>query len=186
MNAKGSFAIGLLGVLVAATGCSGTVVGNERGTGGDADGGDMPDASPDDEKDAGLPSPYTDAGVQDAFEEYVDPGCPDAAEPLFAYDCDPFAPPPGDCPEDHACYPFVEYPSEPCAAEIYGSFCLPTGTQTQGEFCVSATDCAAGFVCVVSGAGNQCVRLCSLTDPKTCPDGQICEPLDVAGYGGCL
>lgn len=185
MNAKGCIAVGLFGALNALTGCSGSVVGNERAVPEAPDGG-FADAQPETGTDGALPNPYVDAGSIDAFEEYVDPGCPDAAPPSFNYECDPFAPPPGDCPEDHACYPYVSYPSEPCEAEVYGSYCLPGGTQTQGEFCSTPTDCAAGFVCVVSGSGNQCVRLCSLTDPTTCPDGQICEPIDVAGFGGCL
>jgi hypothetical protein len=185
MTAKGCGAIGLLLGLAVIFGCSGTVYSNENGL---RDDGGVDAATPDARVDSAFDAakPNADGATQDAFEEYVDPGCPDAAAPVFDYACDPFAPPPGDCLEFEACYPYVEYPWDPCEAELYGSFCMPAGTQTQGEPCGSPLDCAAGFVCVVSGAGNQCVRICSLTDPSTCSNGQICEPLDVAGYGGCL
>ncbi len=181
MNAKG-FVLGLV-LSAGALSCSGSVVGNERGVSGDAGSDAMPDASINPESSV-PPDATPDAA--DAFEEYVDPGCPDAPTPIFDYQCDPLAPPPGGCSEGEACYPFVSYPADPCDAEVYGSYCLPSGSLEQGKHCFSPTDCAPGFVCVVSGAGNQCVRLCSLTDPTTCPEGEICEPIDVAGYGGCL
>ena len=80
----------------------------------------------------------------------------------------------------------MQYPTEPCEAEVYGSYCLVSGTQSQGDFCSSPTDCTAGFVCVVSGAGNA-MRSPLLPDrPLVLPDGQVCEPIDVAGYGGCI
>ncbi len=180
---------GAFGSAAILVGCGGTVYTSDPQPGdasSDGPGVLMPDAG-DGGKDAAKPDAKTDgSGEHDAFEEYVDPGCPDAAAPVFAFECDPLAPPPGGCPELEACYPYVDYPSDPCEAEVYGAYCLPAGSQTQGQPCASPLDCAAGFVCVVSGSGNQCVRVCSLTDPSTCPEGQICEPLDVAGFGGCL
>jgi len=172
-------------LLPAANGCSGTVQGLDGDPSQDAsaDGGDAAaDAIPDRKADARDAAPDTPA---DAFDEYVDPGCPDAPEPVIAYACDPLAQP-SECEEGETCYPYVDYPSEPCDAEFYGAMCYPAGTGTQGDACESPFACGSGFVCVVSGSGNQCVRLCSLTDPSTCPDGQVCEPLDVAGLGGCL
>jgi hypothetical protein len=47
-------------------------------------------------------------------------------------------------------------------------------------------DCGAGFVCVVSGSGNQCIQLCPLTGKDGCAPGLSCEPIDVEGFGGCL
>lgn len=178
----GGFSV-LAGVFM---GCGGTVYSSEPGP---ADAGpeaevDAPWFDAQDSADTGKPD--ADGSSIDAFEEYVDPGCPDAPPPTTAFDCDPLAPPPGDCGEFEACYPYVEYPSAPCEAEVYGSYCRIAGIQTQGEECGSGDDCAAGFVCVVSGSGTQCVRLCSLTDPASCPNGQICEPIDVVGMGGCL
>lgn len=183
MTCKGCAAIGLLACVVTVLGCSGSVVGADPPAqdAGAETGHDAPVDAPTDTK-----KPDADSASIDAFEEYVDPGCPDAPAPVFDYTCDPLDPTAQDCPEGEACYPYVDYPSDPCEAEVYGSYCLTSGTGAQGEYCWSAFDCAPGFVCVVSGAGDQCVRICSLTDPSTCPDGQICEPLDVAGFGGCL
>ena len=73
-----------------------------------------------------------------------------------------------------------------CGAETYGSLCYYAGTGTQSTPCESPDQCSAGYVCVASGAGNQCVQLCSLTEPGSCPDGMVCEAVDVPGYGGCL
>jgi hypothetical protein len=175
-------------LLVAAPACSGSV---DALDGDNASDGavDAPDSGVEDAhadtRDGAKDTGHDVDGADDAFEEYVDPGCPDAPAPVFDYQCDPLAPA-GECPEGEGCYPYVEYPWEPCGAEIYGSMCLAVGTGTQGEGCYGTQECAAGFVCVVSGSGNQCVKICSLTDPSTCTDGQVCEPLDVAGLGGCL
>lgn len=172
-------------LLLSAPACSGSVEAldgdNQRDAAADAPDGAVLDARPDHATDS---APKPDA-TADAFDEYVDPGCPDAPAPVFDYQCDPLAPP-GECLEGEGCYPYVGYPAEPCGAEVYGSMCLAVGTGSQGDGCYGPQECAAGFVCVVSGSGNQCVRICSLTDPTTCPNGQVCEPLDVAGLGGCL
>ncbi len=128
-----------------------------------------------------------DAGKEkDAFEEYVDPGCPDKPPPAYEYDCDPYNQGNGDCAPGDACYIFVQYPSEACGQEIYGAFCAPAGSGGQGAPCNGGLDCQAGYVCVVSGSGNQCIQLCSLTGDDGCPPGMVCEPIDVEGFGGCL
>ena len=121
------------------------------------------------------------------FEEYHDPGCPDAA-PIVDNECDPMAPKPGGCKGGMACYPYVVYPDpgDPCGVETYGATCEFPGTATQGDPCGGVQECAAGFVCVVSGAGDQCVKLCSLDTPGACTNGMVCEPIDIPGYGGCL
>lgn len=161
--------------------CGGTVTSSETEWGEpDASGG--PDAKKDAAKDGHADA--KDAG-KDALPDYFDPGCPDAPAPIIDNVCDPLAPPPGDCLEDEACYPYVVYPTEPCQAEMYGSMCAPAGTAKQDEPC-DYDMCAAGYVCVVTGAGTVCVRMCELDKIGACPDGRVCEPIDVLGYGGCL
>ncbi len=82
----------------------------------------------------------------------------------------------------------MTYPTAPCAAGGHGSVCTKAGTRKQGGPCGTGAgaECAAGFVCVVSGAGNQCVQLCKPGSPGVCPDGLVCSPIDVPGFGGCL
>ncbi len=125
-------------------------------------------------------------GPSDALPDYTDPGCPDSGGPLYDFQCDPYDQNNGDCAYGEACYIYVSYPREPCGQEIYGAYCAPAGTGEQGDSCWGGFDCAAGFVCVVSGSGNQCVQLCHLTGPSGCPAGLVCEPIDVEGFGGCL
>jgi hypothetical protein len=122
----------------------------------------------------------------DALPDYVDPGCPDAGPPGTMFQCDPYNQKSGDCAPGEGCYIFVDYPMEPCGQEIYGAVCLPVGQGMQGSPCGGAQDCGAGFSCVVSGSGNQCVQLCPLQGQDNCPPGFVCEPLDVQGFGGCL
>jgi hypothetical protein len=129
--------------------------------------------------------PIWDAG-KDAFDEYIDPGCPSNPPPLEQFDCDPYDQLNSGCFPGDGCYIFVQYPDEPCGQEIYGSFCAPAGFGVQGDPCGGGLDCAAGFVCVVTGSGNQCVKLCPLEGNDGCPAGLVCEPIDVEGFGGCL
>ena len=79
----------------------------------------------------------------------------------------------------------MQYPSGPCQQEQYGTLCEPVGAGHQGTPC-GGGDCAAGFVCVLTGAGNQCVRLCHLSGASDCPSGLVCEAIDSDGYGGCI
>ncbi len=99
--------------------------------------------------------------------------------------CDPLKPPPGDCPKGQACFPYVEYPTSPCEHEIYHAGCFPAGPGKSGDPC-SGGDCAAGFICVATGAGNVCVSMCSPEKAGGCPKGYVCSPTDVPGIGGCL
>jgi hypothetical protein len=137
----------------------------DAGSGGKGAGGTLPDGD--------LP-------------DYDDPGCPDKPPPIQDFTCDPYAQNNGDCALDEGCYIFVDYPSEPCGQEIYGSYCYPAGWGQQGDPCGGGFDCGAGLVCVITGSGTQCVQLCSLTGPGGCPPGMVCEPIDVVGFGGCL
>jgi hypothetical protein len=147
-------------------------------------------------KDAGRDARARDSGVfvedarpedaaHDAFDEYVDPGCPEAGPPIQDLQCDPYHQGNGDCPPDQGCYIYVQYPPDACTQEVYGAACAPAGVAQQGESCEQEL-CAPGFVCVVSGEGVQCVALCNLSGEDGCPPGLVCEPIDVEGFGGCL
>lgn len=125
-------------------------------------------------------------GGKDALPDYTDPGCPDAGPPVSSFECDPYDQANSGCAFGEGCYIYVQYPDEPCGQEVYGSVCLPSGPGQQGDSCNGAQDCGAGFVCVVSGSGTQCVQLCPLKGPDGCPPGLVCEPIDVEGFGGCL
>lgn len=182
---------GLLLVLaLSAAGCGGTVeggtppAGGSGGVAGTAGSGGVGglDAGPDATggSDAGYDAAY-DAPA-DVVSDYVDPGCPDAAPPPITQECDLFKKP-TTCLNGEACYPFVQYPSGPCQQEQYGTLCEPVGTGHQGDPC-GGGDCAGGFVCVLTGAGNQCVQLCHL-NKNDCPSGLVCVPIDSDGYGGC-
>ena len=125
-------------------------------------------------------------GPDDALPDYVDPGCPDSGPPITQFMCDPFNQNNGECNGGEGCFIFVQYPQEPCGQEIYGAGCAPAGFGGQGDPCMGFQDCGGGFVCVVSGSGNQCIQLCPLTGKDGCAPGLSCEPIDVEGFGGCL
>jgi len=134
--------------------------------------------------DAG-PVPIVDAG-EDVRSDYDEPECPDAAPPPIERWCDPFEPH-ADCPAGEACYPFVEYPdpNDDCAQERYGTICAPEGYGVQGTPC-EAGDCAAGYICVLTGQGTQCLQMCDTYGENTCPPGFFCEQIDIQpGLGGC-
>jgi hypothetical protein len=121
------------------------------------------------------------------FDEYVDPGCPDAAPPPEKNECDVFATT-STCPPGEGCFPFVDHPfGTGCGVQTFGTACMPTGSGRQGDLCGDdGVQCAAGFLCVVgSQPGKRCVQLCRMTEPSTCPRGLICGELDVEGYGVC-
>lgn len=131
----------------------------------------------------GAPKPVPTA-KPNPLPEYTDPGCPNKPPPKQQFSCDPYK---QDCKKaGDACRIFVNYPEEPCGQEIYGSFCSPAGTGKQGHPCGGGQSCSAGYVCVVTGSGTQCVRLCKLDGISGCSDGLVCEPIDVKGFGGCL
>jgi len=135
--------------------------------------------------DIDASSPIEDAGAPDARDVYVEPSCPDIEPQPPLLQCDPFATPTG-CANGEACRPFVQYPQDECDTERYGAVCIPAGTGTQGSPCANGDGCADGFVCVISGAGVQCVKLCKLDEIGSCEGGLVCEPIDVPGFGGCL
>jgi hypothetical protein len=182
----------VLGLLVAAYACGGSVDadgsggsggigasgGVSGGTGGS--GGTLKDSGKD-AKDSGKDA-KSDAGAGGSAG-FVDPGCPDAAPPPPDYQCQPFENPTG-CPFGEACYPWVDYPTGPCDHEEFGTICAPAGIGGQGDPCTGL--CAAGHVCVITGQGTQCVQLCQLIGEDNCPAGLFCVPIDVEGFGGCF
>ncbi len=152
------------------------------------------DGSPDDARadrnaigdggDVGVDIPYRDVPISyDVFREDRCPG--DAGGAERAYSCDPWMPAVG-CGDGQGCYPWIEYPSEPCGHEIYHADCFPTGPMPVDGFCTSTTDCAAGLTCFVTGSGNRCLLLCRNdgTAPQ-CPKGRVCEPTDLPDFGAC-
>lgn len=149
-----------------------------------------------------MPPPGTvpDAGASDPTEPsvpripppenepppFMEPGCPPARTPPDITECDPLASPSG-CPIGQSCFPFVSYPTGPCEVELFGTLCMPAGPGTQGESC-STDACAADHICVSTGRGTQCVRLCSFAPgaQSVCAPGLLCLPIDIEGFGGCL
>ncbi len=157
-------------------GCTGGVEYAKNYDGGGGEGGEGYTSST---------GPIWDAG-KDAFDEYIDPGCPDNPPPVENFTCDPNNQANSGCHSGEGCYIYVQYPTETCGQEEYGAFCAPAGIGTQGTACNGALDCSAGFACVVTGSGTQCVKLCPLQGNDDCPTGLVCEPIDVEGFGGCL
>jgi hypothetical protein len=187
MQRKGFLLLICLGTLPTMTaamafGCGSDVVQGPPGD--DVDAGQGGDAHHDGPS-PGAGGSFYDGG-KDALNEYDDPGCPDAGPPTYDYQCDPYNQFNGDCGPDEGCYIYVQYPSEPCDQETYGSVCSITGPGQQGAACGGPLDCAAGYVCVITGAGTQCVHLCALEGDDGCPTGLVCQKIDVEGFGGCL
>lgn len=56
----------------------------------------------------------------------------------------------------------------------------PTGTGTQGTFCVDETDCRAGYGCADAGLGNQCLQFCRVASPS-CPGATTCYSIGIVG-----
>lgn len=174
--------------------CGGTAVADfsDAGTGGsggaqsDAQGGSAGIGGTTPTHDAGKDSSAGSAGVggSEVDSGYVDPGCPDADPPQPDLQCDPWAADTG-CGPGEGCYPYVIYPGSVCQQETYGTYCIPAGIGQQGDPC-GGEACAAGFVCVITGQGNQCVQMCQLQGADGCPPGLFCLPVDVEGFGGCF
>lgn len=171
-----------LALAPAAASCGGAVegTGDDLADALDANARDDGRAHRDGGRDARVPGR---PGSDDEDAPYVDPSCADAAPPPPTNDCD--AREQTGCGPGEGCYPFVGYPQGPCEQEQYGTACEPAGTGEQGDPCGGLTECAAGYVCVISGAGTVCTKLCDLGAASACPEGQVCEPIDVAGFATC-
>jgi hypothetical protein len=179
----------LVSIFAATAACGGSVTGDDPILYDDA-GNPITDTASliDTGRDTKADTTSRDTAVRDTWVEpdtFIDPMCPDAPPPKTDYKCDPLKPPPGDCKSGQACYPWVEYPTDPCEHETYHAGCFPAGSGKQGDPCGSSS-CASGFACVASGAGNVCVQMCKPGTPGVCPEGLVCQTTDVPGIGGCL
>jgi hypothetical protein len=135
---------------------------------------------------AAKPAPLTPDQPPPEPQPFEDPGCPPVAASPVDKQCDPLAAGSG-CPAGTSCFPFVRYPSGPCEVEQYGTTCLPSGPGTQGASC-ERTACAAEHICISTGRGTQCARICSFAEgaQNVCAPGLLCLPIDIEGFGGCL
>lgn len=167
-------------MLVVLVGCARSRTGVE---------GDASDARVDGDIDSGRHG--REAGPGDGgfdFDVYVDPGCDGGRRDgggTTSYECDPLEP--ESCGPGYGCYAYASPPTTPCGEEVFISFCNIAGPGTQGADCSGHTACAAGHLCVVTGAGTQCVRACDVAggEPR-CPRGFLCRSTDVPGYGACF
>ncbi len=174
-------ALSLVALAALAPACGGRLSSESSGSPGGPSGGAAGSSSTKDAgKDAAKDAPHD---AKDALPDYEDPGCPDAEPPVVSYQCDVHAEPSG-CPKGLACYPYIQYPGGPCQEELYGTMCVSAGSGGQGDPCGGG--CQEHFVCVISGQGNQCVRMCDLSASGGCDDGLVCEPLDIPDIGGCI
>jgi hypothetical protein len=138
------------------------------------------------DRDSGInPPPPDDASPNDDFPVFREDACPDVFSPPPMIECDPFVQ--STCPLGLACYPIPPRASDNCHPGRYSTICLQGGTGTQGAPCGDGTDCAGGFICVKSGQGDQCVKLCKTDEFNSCTDGRVCREVDVtgSGWGGC-
>lgn len=128
-----------------------------------------------------------DANVDSDLPAYVEDACPPSTPDPPSYECDPFSASAPQCSKGYGCYPVPPAGKDPCHPGSWGTTCMAAGIGTQGASCNgSRMFCAAGYVCVKTGAGDQCVKLCRLQQLEPCTDGLVCNPLDVIGFGGCL
>ncbi len=134
--------------------------------------------------DAGPYGREPDGALSGDSNTYVDPKCPEAGAPVTEDQCDIYDP--NSCGAGAACYPGDIPPEAECTSEVYGSFCLDVGTGTQGSACDNGNGCAAGFVCLITGATTQCAKDCDLDGPHGCSEGFVCEPIDIPGFAACL
>jgi hypothetical protein len=170
-------------LMVLSLGCGGAVTdnpatpdGGKRRDGGRG-GGDRDGGNP--------PPPPDDAPWADDFPVFHEDACADVNAPPPTLECDPFVQ--STCPTGNACYPVPPRASDNCHPGKYSTVCFPAGRGMQGSPCGDGTDCAAGFICVKSGEGDQCVKLCRTDQFNSCADGRVCREVDVtgSGLGGC-
>lgn len=136
--------------------------------------------------DAGTSPPPRPEPEPSEPPPYSPPSCPPTTSPPPSVECDPLAEDSG-CPVGQSCFPFVFYPTSPCEVELYGARCGPSGFGVQGDSCAESL-CAADHICVSTGRGTLCARLCGLSAeaPDVCDPGLLCLPIDIEGFGGCL
>jgi hypothetical protein len=163
--------IAIISLVIGLVGCSSATNIGDAGD-DDPDGDLFPDGDP-----------WPDSGHwwPDSDPADVGPVCPDDGGVLTNYQCDVFE---QDCPEDLACYGYIDYEEGECNREIYSSICLTPGLGRQGDPCDSW--CQVGFDCFVTGSGTQCLAVCDIIGgTRTCPPGLICTPTDLPDVGAC-
>jgi hypothetical protein len=186
-HATGLGSTSVLGIVFIAlsAGCSGTSI---AGSGGADPGGGLAglDAGTDVKLRPYVPKPDA-RPAEDAspLPSYHEDACPDVPLPDAEVLCDPLAR--GQCPAGYACYPFPPDGIDPCHPGPYRMMCAEEGSGSQGAACGSALDgCQAGYICAVTGQGDQCIALCHPGAIGACANGMVCERLDIPGFGGCL
>ena len=99
--------------------------------------------------------------------------------------CDPRGTATKGCPAGLSCFLFSsatggeDVPACGCSAA--------TRVGTDGASCVTATDCAPGFLCDQMVGGMFCRRICQMASPGDCPAPQGCTALqNNSTYGVCL
>jgi hypothetical protein len=169
-------------LLVVAAGCGGSVVDPSA----TADAGRRRDGGRESsDRDRTSPPPPEDAPPNDDFPTFREDACVDVNAPPPMIECDPFVQ--TTCPLGMACYPVPPRATGSCQPGRYSTICLPPGPGTQGSPCGDATECAASFICVKSGQGDMCVKICRTDMFNSCTDGRVCREVDVtgSGLGGC-
>ncbi|CAN5444619.1 hypothetical protein BH09MYX1_BH09MYX1_04360 [soil metagenome] len=146
-------------------------------------GGQVDDGGGTTDDDAG-PQGRNPNGKNDSGNGYVDPQCPNKKPPGTYKECD--VPTQSGCGPGEGCFPAVLPPNEKCEPETYATLCIPAGPAKQGEACNGHANCAAGYICLITGGDTQCAHMCDIKQKNQCPSGYVCEPIDVPGYAACL
>jgi hypothetical protein len=179
------------GVMIAVTACGGSVdrkdqrPGFAAGAGGELADGGVGGAGADGGALATGGTAGAESGGASNGGAYDDPGCPDTPPSDVIDECDPHGAFSG-CAPGERCIPTVQY-ADDCGTEVFGTECVPAGTGRQGDDCTDEA-CAEHFVCVTTGQGNQCVRICTISPDgqDDCDPGFLCQTLDVDGYYICF
>jgi hypothetical protein len=145
-------------------------------------GGQLLDAGPDAarRRDGGG-APTFDAEGTDDPPVVIDEICVDVTRLPPSLICDPFTP--LSCPAGRGCYAVPPRAGGPCQPGTYGTICAAEGRGVQGSPCNDTTECVGSHVCVKSGLGNHCAKLCKVSEPGSCADGRVCRLLDLSGSG---
>ena len=145
-------------------------------------GGELADPSADAgrRRDSGTSIDVDAAPVEDS-RIFIDDVCADTAKTPPQLACDPFAAAP--CTAGKGCYAVPPRATGICQPGSYGTICSAEGRARQGETCNDTTECIGSFVCVKSGIGNHCAKLCKVSVLGSCEGGRVCRVLDLSGSG---